>query len=72
METGEFTFEYMILVLLIERAALTQLLHNMIEKGKIEPAPFQELIAFLIRSGELDLIHQSSASRAAFKSAMLV
>ena len=72
METGKFAFEHMVFLLLIERIALTQLLNNIIEKGKVEAALFHELITLLIRGGELNLIHQSSASSAAFKSAVFV
>ena len=44
METGEFTFAHKVFVLLNEMAALTQLLQNSIETGKIETALFYELV----------------------------
>ena len=73
VETGVFALEYMIFVLLIKCIASTKFLYNIIKKSKIKTTLLHELVVPFVRGSELNNVHhQSSVSRAAFSSDILL
>lgn len=62
----------MIFILCIEGFTLTQSIYDFIKKSKIKAALFYKFVAFLECSGEFDGINQSSLSKAALRSFILV